>query len=244
MRPALTAALVATLMLASAGAALAQSRDYDLTGFQRLDIANGIIATVQPGDDFAVSVETNNQDLLDKLIIEVNDGELAASFDQNFFDFIMNGGIVGKMLSPPAEVRLTVSLPELTGVSASSDANVDVAAFAGASFELDISSGAHVTVAEATVGAVTVDISSGSRATLRGTCETLDVGASSGSNLDAGQLSCKSARVEASSGSSASVSASTSVSANASSGGDIRVLGNPAEDNVQTSSGGDVNIVR
>ncbi|MDB5527853.1 MAG: hypothetical protein JWR51_956 [Devosia sp.] len=240
MRQILRLALAGSIVLTMVGSAMAESRDFDLTGFTKLDIHTGINATVTLGDAFSVHAESANKDLLDKLEVTLEGDTLSASVDQNFLDFIFNGGVVGQLLGAN-NLTLTITLPTLTAVSASSAADVDVT---GAKGDLDInaSSGADLSIAGAALGAVRVDASSGSDVSLSGTCTSLTAQTSTGSDLKAADLKCASAAVDASSGGDVSVFASASIKANASSGADITVAGKPAEQAVDSSSGGDITI--
>jgi hypothetical protein len=223
-----------------AGTAMAESRDFDLKDFTQVDINTGITAVVTLGDSFSVHAESANKDLLDKLRITVDGGKLSASVDQNFLDFIFNGGVVGQLLGAN-NLTLNVTLPALSGVSASSAADVNVTAPKG-DLDIGISSGADITIASAALGALRINASSGSDLTLDGTCTSLTANASSGSNVNADALKCATAAIEASSGSDVAVFASASIKANASSGSDITAQGNPAQQSVESSSGGDVTV--
>jgi hypothetical protein len=87
---------------------------------------------------------------------------------------------------------------------------------------------------------VTIASSSGADIELSGTAETVDADASSGAGIDAEDLVAETVTAAASSGASLSVHATASLRAEASSGGDIDVSGNPASRDVDESSGGDV----
>ena len=64
--------------------------------------------------------------------------------------------------------------------------------------------------------------------------------ASSGSEIDAGALAAQTGELQASSGSDISVSLRDEVRAEASSGADIDISGNPTRRDVDASSGGDI----
>lgn len=219
---------------------MAESRNYDLNGFDQVDINTGINATVTLGDSFSVRAESANKDLLDKLEITLDGGKLHAQVDQNFLDFIFNGGVVGQLLGAN-ELKLAITLPKLSSVSVSSAADVEVEGAKG-DLNLDVSSGADLSIAGAALGTVRLDLSSGSDTTLSGSCDALIVNASSGSDLKAGDLKCATATVEASSGSDVAVFASKSLKVNASSGSDVKVSGNPPERAIDSSSGADISL--
>jgi hypothetical protein len=237
-----TAILVLAATVAMTGTAMAQSRDFDLTGFDRIDIATGLDAVVTLGDSFSVHAESRSQDALDKLEVAVNDGVLSAKLEQNFFDFIVSGGLVGLLLSDGQAVQFTITVPALVGVVASSGADVDLPGFKGDRLDVEASSGADISVTDAVLGTVTASASSGSDITLSGKADTIAADASSGADIDAEDLATATATAEVSSGAGISLRASQSVKAEASSGGDIDIHGNPATRDIDASSGGDISF--
>jgi len=240
LRQILRFAVAGSIALAMTGGAMAESRDFELTGFEQVDINTGIHATVTLGDSFSVRAESSNKELLDKLEVTVDGGKLSASVDQTFLDFIFNGGVVGQLLGAN-ELKLTITLPKLSAVSVSSAADVEVIGAKG-DLNLDVSSGAELAIAGAALGNVRLDISSGSDAALSGTCDAIAISASSGSDLKAGDLKCATVTVEASSGSDVAVFASKSIKVDASSGSDVKVSGNPPQTAIDSSSGADISI--
>ena len=242
LRTLATLALAATLGTTLTTAALAQNRDFDLTGFDRVDIATGLDAVVTIGEDFSIRAESRSQEALDNLQLEVTGGVLTARIEQNFLDFIVSGGLVGLLLSSGNAVTLNITVPALVGASASSGADVSLPGFTGERLELDASSGADIRVTDAKLGTVVASSSSGSDIELSGTAERIEAESSSGAGIDAEDLVAVDATAESSSGSGISVHATGSLRAEASSGGDVEVHGNPAERDFDTSSGGDVSF--
>lgn len=242
MRSTTILALAAAMGMTASTTAFAQSRDFDLTGFDRIDIATGLDAVVTLGDGFSVHAESRSQDALDNLDVTINDGVLTARLEQSFLDFIVSGGLVGMLLNNGNAVKFTITVPALAGVDASSGADVALPGFKGEGLELSASSGADIAVTDAVLGSVVANASSGSDIALSGQAQAIDADASSGADIDAEHLATVAATAHASSGAGVSVRASQSVKAEASSGGDIDVYGNPASRDVDASSGGDVNF--
>jgi hypothetical protein len=235
------------IMAAAAGllistAAYADSKTYDLSGFDRIDIATGLDAEVKLGDSFSVTATSSSAQALDNLQLDVTDGALVARFDQSFLDFIISGGLVGMLLSNGNALTIEVTMPALSGVDASSGADVLVQNVAGDQLILNASSGANIDVTDAKFGTVQLGSSSGADIDISGTAESVDADASSGAGIDAENLIAANVSANASSGASMSVHATTSIKADASSGGDVDVSGNPTARDVDASSGGDVNF--
>lgn len=235
-------ALTAVMGMTMSTAAYAGSRDFDLTGFDRIDIATGLDAVVTIGDSFAVSAQSGSNDALDNLELAVSGGVMSARFDQSFLDFILSGGLVGMLLNSGNAVTINVTMPALAGISASSGADVRGQGLTVTNLALEASSGAEITLDGAVLGKVSAEASSGAGITLSGSCDSVDAVASSGADIDAEDLACATVTAEASSGSDISVRASGSVRADASSGGNIDIHGNPKARDVDSSSGGDVSF--
>ena len=242
MRTAVTLALGTVVGLSLAGTAMAESRSFDLSGFDRIDIATGLDAVVKLGDAFSVTATSGSPQALDNLQLEVRDGVLTARLDQSFLDFILSGGLVGMLLSSGNALTIDVTLPALAGIDASSGADVRAAGLTSGELDLRASSGANIEVTDATLGAVRVQSSSGADIDISGTADSIEADASSGADIDAEELVASSATANASSGAGVSVHATQSIKAEASSGGDIDVSGNPPDRDEDASSGGDISF--
>lgn len=107
--------------------------------------------------------------------------------------------------------------------------------------QLSVSSGANMDL-QVTVNKLTLNGSSGGNVNITGTSEILDVDGSSGANIKAMELQSKSCNAGASSGANLKLFVSEKFNAQVSSGGNIKVSGNPKERNIQKSSGGNVDF--
>lgn len=242
MRRSIALATVATAGLLAGTSAFAQSADFDLSGFDKVDIATGLDARITQGDAFSVHAESRSQDALDHLQVSVDNGVLSARFEQSFLDFIISGGLVGQLLNSGNAITIDIALPALAGVTASSGADVALERITSERLELDASSGADIVATDAVLGLAILSASSGSDIEISGTADAVEADASSGSDIDAGDLVAGNGVAEASSGANISVHATARIRAEASSGGDIDVSGNPPGRDVDSSSGGDVNF--
>ncbi|MGE4611140.1 MAG: hypothetical protein AAED33_07075 [Paracoccaceae bacterium] len=72
------------LMTAAPIIATAETREFDLSGFNRIEISAGINAIVEVGHSFSVRVETDDTKVLDDLCIEVRGRKLIADLDIGF----------------------------------------------------------------------------------------------------------------------------------------------------------------
>ena len=146
MRRTIALATAATAGLLVGTSAFAQSADFDLTGFDRVDIATGLDARITQGDGFSIHAQSRSQDALDHLQVSVDNGVLRARFEQSFLDFIISGGLVGQLLNSGNAITIDITLPALAGVTASSGADVDVTDVTSERLELDASSGGDIEV--------------------------------------------------------------------------------------------------
>ena len=242
MRTAVTLALGTAIGLSLAGTAMAESRTFELTDFDKVDIATGLDAVVTQGDSFSVIATSGSSQALENLQLDVTGGVLTARLDQSFLDFILSGGLVGMLLSSGNAVTIDITLPALSGIEASSGADVRARGVTTDQLSLNASSGANIELAEATLGTVQLESSSGADIDISGTAESVEAEASSGADIDAEKLVAASATAKASSGAGISVHATGAIRAEASSGGDVDVYGNPRARDVDASSGGDVNF--
>ncbi|MFV0590540.1 MAG: head GIN domain-containing protein [Draconibacterium sp.] len=223
-----------------------------------------IIATTMNACVFSPSVKGNgnvvedNRQLSDFDAIKASRGmnvyitmsdtyKVVVKADENLLEYIeteLDGDVL--MIRSNANIRnakakaVYVSLPRLEALKSGSGSNVfsentlevndiDISASAGANIKLTLEA-----------GNVQASASAGSNIFLDGKANFIGAKASSGSNIKAGDLKCKKAEVKVSSGANIWTSAENSLTAKASSGGNICNTGNPSETNISKSSGGNV----
>jgi hypothetical protein len=190
-----------------------------------------------------VRVEARDDVTLDRLDVSVVGGRLHIGFARNFMDFIFNGGLMDLIrFGTDFNIVAYVSLPTLNGAEANAGARIEARNVKSDRLRIDASSGAEITLLALSGGDVRAQASSGARVELEGTAGELDGSASSGGQLRADRLSSGRGRLEASSGGSLEATVTARVRAYASSGGHISILGNPAERDIDSSSGGHVSI--
>ena len=207
-----TIAAFAALSVPALAPAAAQDKTFDIAGFDELDVSRGVEVKVEVGGDFAIEAEATRGDI-ERLIVEKKGSSLRVSRETR------NGWNMGRSQD---RFVVTVSMPALDGV--------------------DASSGSAVRATGVDSERVSVDISSGASVSLSGVCGLLIADLSSGSNLKAKSLECREIEVDASSGADADVFASERAEADASSGADIDIYGGPNELDSDQSSGGDVDL--
>jgi hypothetical protein len=188
------------LILATAGVAHAETRN--LSGFTQVSASAGTDVEVTVGNAFSVDVTGRDAD---RIVTRVHGDTLIV-------EPVRGWSWRGRQ----ANVRVT--MPRVTGLSASSGADLIATGVNGGVIALDSSSGADLRVT--------------------GTCTSFTADASSGSDIDARNLRCENGSVDVSSGADVRVYASGRLDVDASSGGGVLAYGNPGIGNIDLSSGG------
>lgn len=195
--------------------------------FHAVKVSTGIDLYLQLGNSEEVIVEAN-EDIIDDLITETDNGVLKIYMKKNL-NWNWN-----------KTRKVYVTAKDLDLIDASSGSDVESkGTLQCQTLKIDASSGSDIDL-DLNVNELFVKISSGSDAELKGVANYLKASSSSGSDLDAVELKTKVCEVSASSGSDVNVFVTESIKADASSGGDIRYSGNPAQKEIDESSGGDV----
>jgi hypothetical protein len=189
------------LAIACAGAALAAPRD--LSGFTRVSASDGTDVNVTIGPGFSVDVSGPGAD---RIVTRVSGRTLVVERQR------------GWHWGRSARAHVTVTVPRVEGLSASSGADLVATGVNGGDIDLESSSGADVRVS--------------------GACASFTADASSGADIHAQELRCENGSVEVSSGADARLFASGRLDVDASSGGGVIAYGDPAIGNIDLSSGG------
>lgn len=196
----------------SVASAQAENKTYDLSGFTRVAAAEGVNVEVNVGGGFSVEASGSAQSL-EVLELKLSGSTLSVSRKGRSFNNRWSGG------RAPV-VRVT--MPSMD--------------------QAEVSSGADLNARGIDAGDFSASVSSGGDLYLEGRCDSLDADVSSGADLNAGEFHCRDVKIDISTGAGASVYASNSIDASASTGGDVTVSGSPAEKHVSKSLGGDVSI--
>lgn len=225
--------IVGAALVASAGVYADESRDYDLASFDEISISAGIEADITVGKEQSIRVDADRRSELKKINIRVRNNKLIVGRDGSIFDWLNFGN---------ADIKLTVSVPDLSAIASSAGADVIVSGKYGTQMTGSASSGASLEIKDLTADNVTLRASSGAHLLVDGVCGTLEARSSGGASLSADDLECVEVSARASSGANTDVYASGSIRARASSGGSIDVGGDPSERDVSGSTGGRIDV--
>ncbi|WP_276390000.1 head GIN domain-containing protein [Eudoraea chungangensis] len=181
-----------------------------ITGeFTVVSAAEGLDVYVTQAPEFEIRVEAD-ENVIDLIATDIKGDKLKIHCTQN----------IGR-----ATKKIFVTLPEITGLYASSGADLVANGIIEADkITLNASSGSDLN-AEIMADEANADTSSGADMRLSGEAISLQASASSGAGINAKNLIVQNCKANASSGADISVNVSESLVADASSGADIRYTG-------------------
>ncbi len=195
--------IAASGLALTAGAAFAKdsetiARNYDLSGFDSINVAGVYELDVRVGSDFSIALSGPAEEM-ERVEVSVKNGSLV--LDQR-------KRLRGEKRRHNREgIEAVITMPSLTALKVSGVVDGQIAGVDAESFAVNISG----------VGDVRIE----------GQCGALDANLSGVGDLDAEGLECRSANVNVSGVGSAAVFASEEVDARVSGMGDIDVYGSP-----------------
>lgn len=228
------------------GSGVLQTRSAGVEAFHTVEASRSVrVVIAGPDDSLTIRADDN---VLDYVVTEVRGGVLRLSIDEriNSLHNVQvevtvpdNGGI--RMLKASSAASIVGGQPlsqvDKLQISASSAANVRVAARAG-ECRIKASSSATVeTMLEAE--SCEVQASSAARVRLNGSCERCTLRASSAARIDGGDFTAQTCAARASSAGTISVRCEKSLRARTSSAGSICYAGEPKAD-LSSGSGGSI----
>ncbi len=186
---------------------------------------------------------------LDLILIQDSVIKVVVEADENLQKIIKTEVSHGKLKIYPetgirhaASKKVFVTIKNINSLQANSGAGVkSKMELKLKSIDISVSSGADIDLA-LSASKMRVEGSSGGNVDLSGTVENLDVDGSSGVNINVSDLKSVNCNAGASSGAKLKITVTEKLIAKASSGGQIKVTGDPKEKDIQKSSGGDVSF--
>jgi len=223
---------ITTLCVSLSTAVWADTKSFELSGFDGISVTEGLHMQVTAGETFEVVAESEDAGQLEILGLEVRRGILQAQMDD---------GLLSLNWTKGKQVTIRVTMPNLIHAEGSSGANIVADMMSGSALEVAASGGASLQIDDIDGDTMSVDASSGAEINITGgTCRSLSIDASGGALLDMEKVACMDAEIDASTGAQASVHVDQSINADASSGARIRVYGAHEKVKVKSSSGGTV----
>ncbi|MRI00070.1 DUF2807 domain-containing protein [Kriegella sp. EG-1] len=189
--------------------------------FTEISASEGLEVYVTQANEFKIKVE-GDSNIIDLIGTDINNGKLRIHAIKN----------IGR-----ATKKVYVSLPEISTLKTSSGAHVDAKGLIKSNkLQIDSSSGSGIAV-EVITDNLDIDASSGANITIKGKTQMLNVDGSSGANINTKDLTAKICDADASSGSNISVNVIKSLTADATSGGNIKYTGDPTVKKNKSVSG-------
>ena len=112
--------------------AYAETKTYEFTGFTEADVSAGIVTNITVGGDYSVRAEAEPKGL-ETLKIEQRGDALKIGRTKKIWD-----------LGRVPKVTVTITMPRLEGIDASSGSSVNASGIKASDFNADVSSGASV----------------------------------------------------------------------------------------------------
>jgi hypothetical protein len=230
MRSLFAIASLAAIAACVSAPASAETKSYNFNSFNKLDISAGYTVIFAQGSQRSVSVESDD---FSKIIVEQNGDTLRIGRPRNT-----------NMHKKDASDIVRITAPDLK--AAELNAGVDFRAdnLNVGDLELDVNAGVKARLDKLKVKNLTLDLNAGVDVRLSGECNTIHVDAQAGVQLDAEDLKCATAWVDAGVGAQVSVHASEKVVAEAGLGAQVQVAGKPRDVEQHASMGGKVTISR
>jgi hypothetical protein len=170
LKPVLLSSAVGLFTLS--GALAAETRGYDLSGFDSVTSSAGVVVEVEVGSDYSVTLETEGK--ADEAKVELNGDTLLLGRERTR----------GIRLGGRDTLRFTVTMPSFEEGAASSGSVLEIEGISGGNVSLRASSGANL-MAEGRCDRLSVGVSSGSSLKAAGLiCSRAEAEASSGGTAE------------------------------------------------------------
>jgi hypothetical protein len=216
MRKSIAAALVAASTATGAcgqmhneGAGPTVSRNYQVGGFQQIEVSGPYEVSVRTGANPAVSAQ-GSQNLLERTVVEVKDGKLLIH-PQERHGFRWGWSSHGK-------ADFTVSVPQLSGATIAGSGDIHVDHVRGDQFKGSVAGSGGLNVDTVEVGSLKMSIAgSGSAKAAAGKAKTASYDIGGSGDIDAAGVQADQAKV--------SIAGSGSVKAHATGTADVNIMG-------------------
>ncbi|MDP3492011.1 MAG: head GIN domain-containing protein [Hyphomonadaceae bacterium] len=208
-----------------------ESRTFSQSGFDSIDASGGVNLVLKQGP-YSIKAE-GPKSKLDKLVIAQEGTTLSIHREpvMNWFSVNVSDRDI-----------VTITAPNYARIAASGGVDIETTGLRLPALAIKVSGGADIDATGFNVDQLTVDTSGGGDVNLAGSCKSVTIDASGGADFNGENFACESATVTAASGADVEVRASAVASGRASSGADIRFLGNPATFTSDHDSGGEVEL--
>ena len=204
------------------------TRDFDLSGFDQVDVSHAFDVDISRGDTFGVVVRVDER-------------------VEEYLEVVKQGRTLKIGLTPRSysmeDVRTMeaeITMPELTGLELSGASRGIIGGFDSTEgLTVEVSGASHL-MGDIQAGDVRFAVSGASRVTLSGSAEDVIIDASGASRVDLADFPVEDANVAASGASQVTVNASGRLDVNASGASQVKYLGSPSLGSVDASDSSSV----
>lgn len=202
------------------------TREFDLAGFDKVDVSHAFTVDIKQGGSFSVVVGMDDN-LVDYLRVEKQGATLKIGLDTRR-NYVFTHGTA------------EVTMPELTGLELSGASAVTIGGFESTrDLTVDVSGASHLS-GDIECGDARFDVSGASHVSLRGSAEGVILDASGASSVDLSAFAVADANVEVSGASTATVNASGRLDVDASGASQVKYLGSPTLGTIDSSGGSSI----
>lgn len=227
-------AVITMFTLSASAVVWAETKSFELSGFDGISAAEEIHVKITKGDAFQIIVESKDPEQLERLELKVRSGILRTRMEAELF----SANLEEKEL-----VTIRVIMPSLILAKATKGAIITADAMRGTDSKLMADGGSLLEINEIEGGSMSVDVSNGAHIkTADGTCTSLSADISDGSSLKMKKVECVKVEIDASSGSEASVYAEEAIDADSSTGSIVYVYGAHKLVRISVRTGGEVEL--
>ncbi len=206
------------------------TQDRAVSGVDSITVSAGMNLYLEQADSEKLTIEAE-ENILPLVVTHISDGNLVIRYERIIF-----GSIIARK---PVNIYLAVK--DIDKINLSSGAKLESELLKTDSLALDLSSGSSGKIS-AEIRDLACNLSSGANLAISGKAVSQDIRLSSGASYEAKELVCDHAKVNISSGSSATINVIESLDATVSSGATVRYAGQPQISSNITSGGSLQNI--
>jgi hypothetical protein len=204
------------------------SHEFDLSGFDRVEVSHAFDVKISQGNAFAVAVRVDGN-VAEHLQIVTQGRTLKIGLKPRVYNMVN-----------VATMEAEVTMPELTGLELSGASGCTITGFeSAAALDVDVS-GASSLRGDIEAGDATFDVSGAGKVTLSGSGGDSRIDASGASTVDLGGFSVADANVQASGASRVIVNTSGTLVVDASGASTVLYRGSPSLGSVESSGGATV----
>ncbi len=199
---------------------LSLDNQYDLTGFNAVDLSGIMNVRIQKGDEFAVDLGSDNK-LRDRYDVYLDGGTLVVSYNDKRAFFWKN-----KFWGDGDEIKIKITMPSLEDLSVTGAGKVSFKGFDETEMEIDLT-GAVVAEGDVHADNINIDITGASFLDLKGNGTSMEANVTGASGLRAYGYEVENASVEAHGASTAKVNVTSTLEMESGMASSISHKGNP-----------------